>query len=115
MILAGTSSAAFGHDYHSRQLRAEMKQMNWNLRRTAKAENIEQLQEYLDQIRKHANNARADANEHAPEAFRNGMKELQKQINAIQAAVDTGDMELARKRLKAMNKLKKKYHVKLDV
>ena len=115
LILAGNASNASGHEYHSDQMRAEMKQMNWNLRRTAKAKTIEQLQKYVDEIRKHATNASADANEHAPGEFREGMKALQQHIESVQSALDKGNMELARKQLKAMNKLKKKYHVKLDV
>ncbi|MRI32243.1 hypothetical protein EOPP23_04450 [Endozoicomonas sp. OPT23] len=115
LTLTGSSSMASGHEYHSDQMRAEMKQMNWNLRRTAKAENIEQLQKYLNEIKRHAKNASADANDHAPSEFKDGMKELQRQINSIQAAIDSGDMDLARKQFKALNKLKKKYHVKLDV
>ena len=77
----------------SAQLRAEMKQMNWNLRRAVKAETPKQLSDYLEQIQTHAENARKEGHHHASEAFNQGLNEVISTVDDIQTTVDEGNLE----------------------
>ncbi|WOG29392.1 cytochrome b562 [Endozoicomonas sp. 8E] len=109
------SAHSHGHEGHSDELNTEMKKMGFNFKRSGSAKTIEDMQSYVTEFRAHAKNARETGYTDAPEAFRKGIDQLLTGLAGVQAALDKQDLDLAKRRMKKLNDIRKKYHREFDV
>ncbi len=99
----------------SDQLNAEMKKMGFNFKRSFSAKTLDELQDYVNKFRAHAEKAKKTGYSKDPEAFQTGITKLLTNLSIVQDSINAGDFDLAKKKMKALNDIRKKYHGKFDV
>ncbi len=99
----------------SKPLSAAMKTMGFNFKRSISAKTLDELQGYVDEFHAYAEKAKKAGYSEDPEAFQTGVSELLTSLSSVQDAINAGDLDLAKNRMKALNDIKKQYHGKFDV
>lgn len=99
-FMASTPASADHQEGHASQLNAEMKKMGFNFKRSGSAKTLEDLQNYVTEFRKHAENAKQNGYSDSPEAFQKGIDQLLTGLAGVQAALDQQDLDLAKQKMK---------------
>lgn len=105
---------------HEEKLEDIMKGMKTEFKNLKKARAIENMKPYAKALRSTILKAQkyplpADVPESAKAKYNEGMEALAEKANELLKAIDTGKKKDVKKVMKAMNKLRKKYHKALDV